>query len=127
MRFWAADTGEAQGVPLEGHAGIAVTTSYSPDGTLLATSGTDGRVILRDAETGRQLGTPLAASDNTYTMANFDPDGRLLVASADGAMWLWDLDLRSWLERACLTAGRGLSRDEWSDFDTRRDYEPACP
>lgn len=121
------DTGQARGVPLEGHAGPSVTTSYSPDGELLARSGTDGRVIVRDAETGRQLGVPLAASDNVYTMAIFDPEGRLFVASGDGAMWLWDMDLDSWLERACLTAGRGLSRDEWSDLDTGRDYEPACP
>jgi hypothetical protein len=59
-------------------------------------------------------------------MASFDRDGRLFVGSTTGAMWLWDMDVGSWLDRACLTAGRSLSRNEWSDLDTGREYEPAC-
>ena len=87
---WDAATGHAIGVPLAGHAAEAVTTSYSPDGSLLATSALDGRIIVRDARTGQQLGVPLRASDATTTMASFDRDGRPFLGSTTGTMWLLD-------------------------------------
>ncbi len=49
------------GVPtetLEGHAGVAETHAFSPDGRTLYTAGNDGRVIVWDVAGDRRLGRP---------------------------------------------------------------------
>ncbi|MEX5635730.1 WD40 repeat domain-containing serine/threonine protein kinase [Parafrankia sp. FMc2] len=66
---------------------------FSPDGTLLATSGVDGVVQVWDA-TARSGARPLATlTGHTRDVQNvvFSPDGTLLAtASLDGTARLWD-------------------------------------
>jgi WD40 repeat protein len=126
IHLWDASNGRDVRPPVAGHAGPTVTFAFSPDGSLLATAGTDGTVILFDVSSGRQVGRPLPASDNTFTVARFDPRGRLFVGSGDGAVWRWDVDVTSWLRRACAVAGRDLDRAEWADLGTGQDYAQVC-
>jgi WD40 repeat protein len=80
-------------VTTDGSAVTAVT--FSPDGKVLATAGSDGNVRLWNTATGRPVGAPLTAdTTGKYTGVNgvaFSPDGNVLAtADADGEVRLWN-------------------------------------
>ena len=89
VEVWDTRNGQAS-VTLAGHesgAGIAV---FSPDGKLLATSGTEDEVKLWNAASGAQLRT-FSGHTAPITGMAFGSDGNLLAtASADGTTRLWD-------------------------------------
>ena len=56
------------------------------------------------------------------------PDStRLVAAATDGRTWTIDTRTSTWVERACKTAGRNLTQDEWSRFFPNKPYDLACP
>jgi WD40 repeat protein len=69
------------------------TTTFSPDGRILATGDSDGSVQLRDAHSGNAIGSPMT-SDGYVTAVAFSKDGRLIaVANTSGkgnTLRLWD-------------------------------------
>ncbi|MFJ5726330.1 WD40 repeat domain-containing serine/threonine protein kinase [Streptomyces sp. NPDC093149] len=68
-----------------------MTMAFSPDGSLLATSGADGVVRLWDPITRRPVGEPMAGSASAIEAVVFSPDGSLLATvGADGVVRLWD-------------------------------------
>jgi WD40 repeat protein len=96
------------------------------DGSMLATSGSDGATTLWDVRSGRRIGAPLTGPPNPVVAA-FDPTGHTLAtAFQDGTVLLWDVNPASWLKRACAVAGRRLSQQEWRDFLPARPYQPSC-
>jgi len=55
------------------------------------------------------------------------PDGtHLLIRDTDGTLTVWDLRSRSWVDAACVVAGRPLSRTDWARYMNGRPYKPAC-
>jgi WD40 repeat protein/predicted Ser/Thr protein kinase len=73
------------------HDGEILSVGLSPDGRLLATSGRDRRVILRDAETFEPWFTFPTWTGLVKDLA-FDSSGRWLAfAGADSDLALWDL------------------------------------
>jgi uncharacterized protein (DUF885 family)/Tol biopolymer transport system component len=63
--------------------------AFSPDSTLLATSGARGTIKLWDAAAGRELETLGGHNDYVHSMA-FSPDGSLLVtAGFDSTVLVW--------------------------------------
>jgi len=75
---------------LTGHRGDVSAVIYSPDGKLLATAGSDKKVILWEAATGKELLT-LNGHNQTIEDIAFSPDGRVLAtASDDKTVKLWD-------------------------------------
>jgi hypothetical protein len=59
-----------------------------------------------------------------------DDAGRwvLLSVSARGEVRQWDISLQSWIERACLVAGRELTDEEKSSYlPAGVPQAPVCP
>jgi WD40 repeat protein/predicted Ser/Thr protein kinase len=71
---------------LEGHSGPSIPRGFSPDGSLLATSGRDGTVTISNAHTSAEI---LKLSRNASFA--FSPDSRRIVSSSkEGVVTVWD-------------------------------------
>ena len=78
-------------VRFRGHGSPIQTAVFSPDDTRIASTGTDGEVIVWDANTAREL-TRIAASESPILSLAFHPDGRRLAAACrDGTVGIIDL------------------------------------
>ena len=56
---------------------------------------------------------------------SFSPDGKTL-ALVDGSLVLWNIELKSWIARACRMANRNLSRDEWDRYLKDKPFRETC-
>ena len=70
--------------------------SFSPDGSVLATTGDQGRVRLWDVASRRTVDKPRDGTEDRNGVGHqevaFSPDGRTFAAaSANGGLWLWDV------------------------------------
>lgn len=75
----------------DGSAGEVTDLAFSPDGSTLASSGTDGTVRLWSTADGSLLQTLETTSDRPDSLA-FDPTGdRLAVAALDAEVEVWDV------------------------------------
>ena len=75
---------------LRGHSGPVRFVAYSPDGSRLATSSSDGTARLWDMTTGREIAV-MAGQGADITGLDFSPDGAWLATTGyDGAVSLWD-------------------------------------
>ncbi|MEW6112353.1 MAG: hypothetical protein AB1664_09510, partial [Thermodesulfobacteriota bacterium] len=63
-----------------------------PDGRFIITGGTDTNLKMWDLQTGRLL-REFQGHAREITAAQFSFNARLLISSsADGIVWLWELD-----------------------------------
>ncbi len=121
-----ATTGRRLKEPVNANAGFVMTVAFTPDGSTIVTSGTDGTVRLWDADTLKQIGSNLPHVDNEATVAMVVNGDQLLAVSAVGKLYRWDLDAGRWADQACLVANRTLTRSEWRSFLPGLPYDPAC-
>ena len=111
--------------------------AFSPDGKILASSSVlpfshaPSVLQLWDVMTGKPIGQPRAiGSHGSLTRAPFNHSGTLLVTTdvpagaqpGKAALTLWDIDVKSWQERACNIANRNLSRREWLYYLENQTY-----
>lgn len=74
-----------------GHTHAVRACAFSPDGTLLATAGIDGKVKLWDLRLGREIRTLSGQAMQLLTVA-FRPDGRQVAAAGmDQSIAVWDV------------------------------------
>jgi WD40 repeat protein len=120
IRVTTVDKGQFAGATLVPPKPMGADTvchglAFSPDGSLLASAHTDGRVrvwaLARNAYTSE-----LEADAEAVWSVAFSPDGRYLaVGRSDGAVGLWDVDGRTELRRLAGHGGWvrqvGFSRD----------------
>jgi WD40 repeat protein len=89
VTVWDTATGR-ETLALEGHAGQVTSVAFSPDGSWLASGGSDGIVRLGDAMTGQET-RQLAGFSGEVTSVAFTPDGsRVGSAGDDGTARIWD-------------------------------------
>jgi len=81
---------------LAGHTGVVYTVAISPDGSLCASGGKDGIVMLWDVNDGKHLYS-LDASSTVNSLA-FSPKNYWLVAATDVAIKIWDLENKNILD-----------------------------
>lgn len=73
------------------HTSIVYSSSFSPDGTKLATGSGDATVKIWEVATGRELIT-LRGHTGTISAIEFSPEGsRLATASHDASVKLWEV------------------------------------
>jgi WD40 repeat protein len=81
-------------VPLVGHTGAVYLTTFSPDGTLLATASYDRTARLwdvRDRSRPKQIAV-ITEHKNWLSSAVFSPDGKILATTGqDATIRLWDV------------------------------------
>jgi WD40 repeat protein len=111
-----------------GHPGVVTTTSYSPDGRTILTSGGDGAVRLWDAGRLRPLGEPLHVADNLARQPVFTPDGtQILALDRTGRVTTWDATPGSWLRRACSVVDRDFTAQERALYSISSTSPRPCP
>ena len=100
---------------------------YAPDGSQFAMLQPE-RIRLWDGRTGEyQASLPLPSRTANLSISYLPDSTGLLIAGIDGRTWAVDTRTRRWVERACRTAGRNLTRTEWQEFFPTRPYEVTCP
>jgi len=94
------------------HEGAVSTTVFSPDGRLIATSGTKGDVKLWDPKTHREVRS-FEAQGKKLRCLVFSPDGRLLAGSEDTydnpQVCIWDVNGGNLLHKLDGYKGLGVS------------------
>jgi len=83
---WDVETGRVM-LELDMDDGFGI--AFSPDGRTIATSGSDGRVEVRDARTGQELTSVPGQQGEVWAVA-YSPDGRLLASGGDDGVSVWD-------------------------------------
>jgi len=77
---------------LTGHTEYVNSVTVSPDGSLCASGGKDGKAMLWDLNEGRHLST-LEANDTIHALC-FSPVRYWLCAATASAIRIWDLESR---------------------------------
>jgi uncharacterized caspase-like protein len=89
VQLWDVSTGSELGA-IKGHGRGVSKVTFSRDGKLLASAGTDNTIKIWDVTTRAELRT-LAGHTASIESIDFTPDGQLLAsASEDGSTFLWD-------------------------------------
>ncbi|MGF1568405.1 MAG: caspase family protein [Nodosilinea sp.] len=77
---------------LEGHQTPIEALAFSPDGSLLASAGSDQQILIWRVSDGIQLAS-LGGNTARITALTFSPNGALLISAGDGPhLKLWSLD-----------------------------------
>jgi WD40 repeat protein len=90
IHIWYPSTGNVQPLVKENAQDTLGFLDWSPDGSQLAYTGDQGKIILWDVAQGQK--TVFAQSKNGITGISWSPDGTLLATSStDGTVSIWDL------------------------------------
>jgi len=108
--------------------GPVTSIAFDPAAQRFATTGQDGTVKLWSSSTLQQEGTAFITQPGAATAAVFEPGGKRLLAVDDhGNGFTWPTSLAAWERRACMVAGRNLTRAEWARYLPGQPYTRVCP
>ena len=93
LHFYKSPT-EFTHIQLAGHKGPVSVVSFSSDGSLLASGGSDGRVRIWDSSNGSFISKLIGPPKNTrITWFSWHPSPKLpavVAGDGDGSMWMWN-------------------------------------
>jgi WD40 repeat protein len=137
--LWSVATQRRIGAPMTADSSVGSAAAaapaggqaaaFSPDGTTLATAGSDGSIRLWDVATQQEIGAPMTAGSGPVYALAFSPDGTTLAtAGSDGRARLWDVAFPAGLlDAACAIAGQTLTRQQWADYAGTQPFQQVCP
>lgn len=100
----------------------------SDDGRTLMAGANDQTVSIYDTGTGIRLGTPIPADAPFISPGVLRPDGMAIAVNGKSGVIVWDLDALRQVEKACLLAGRNLTRAEWVTYmGANGKWRATCP
>jgi WD40 repeat protein/DNA-binding SARP family transcriptional activator len=108
VEFLDLATGKRRRAVGERHTEEAERIRFSPDGTTLATSAADGKVVVWDVKSGRALETFRGHTGDVEGLA-FSPDSRTLYSGARSSIIAWDLHGSRSLGRPFPVSPSGIS------------------
>jgi WD40 repeat protein len=118
----------------QGRINLSISSlAFSPaEENLLVVGFHTGQIALWKADSRGPVGEFIERTNDEVTGLTFRKDdaGRwvLLSVSARGEVRQWDISLQSWIERACLVAGRELTDEEKSSYlPAGVPQAPVCP
>ena len=79
ITLWTPSTGERR-MTFADYKGVASSLAFSPDGTLLAVGGTDGRIRLLEVNSGGERSSFAGATQGEVACLAFTFDGKVLVS-----------------------------------------------
>jgi hypothetical protein len=88
--------------------------ALAPDGSLLKVVDASRHLRLYDVATQAPIGPPIDLGDGSDS--EILPHGDSMLLQRDGAIVELSLDPDTWLDRACVAAGRNLTADEWATY-----------
>ena len=106
ITLWTTATG-ARRMTFATYKGVAASLAFSPDGTLLAVGGTDGRIVLLEIDTGTERATFTHPRGRVVSLA-FSYDGKALVSVVHAEGEPEDVQVCRW------DVTRGVPRDSFS-------------
>jgi guanine nucleotide-binding protein subunit beta-2-like 1 protein len=98
-----------------GHTGYINTVTISPDGSLCASGGKDGVVMLWDLNEGKHLYS-LEAGDIVHALT-FAPNRFWLCAATESCIKVWDLESKSMVDEL---------HPDFSEGGAVKGKEPSC-
>ena len=115
-----------------GHGGVVSAVSWSPDSSLLLSSGSDGTIQFWDAANLRPLGSPdPLGRDGLGVVAWYLPDGNVtgLLPPQHGPITRFVLPgtPARWAADACAFVGGGLSAADWKRYLPELSFRDTCP
>lgn len=126
ITLWNAATFTRLDPPLQYDIAKVSSLAFSPDGKTLAAGYNNYNLILWEVETRQRLVRPLFKHTSPVYDLAFSTDGNTL-ASAGKEVIVWTLDPAQWVARACRSARRNLSQDEWRRYFYNQPYRQTCP
>ncbi|MFW5471111.1 BTAD domain-containing putative transcriptional regulator [Knoellia sp. CPCC 206435] len=107
-------------------AGFVIGATVSPDGSVLATLGTDGDLTLWDMTTWRPYGKPVV-DEQAWGFVHF-PDAEHVQVLYDSSRRVrLSVDREEWVAAACSAANRNLTADEAAIVLPGRPVPRTCP
>ncbi len=103
------------------------TLVFSPDGRYIAAQDAIHNIRLVDLSQRAVVGAALPGTTDQFDGVSFSPDGRTLVLGGRTGSVLLDLDVTTWLARACARAGRDLTSSEIAQYFSSAPRADACP
>lgn len=133
VSIWDVSKLPLSATSFKGHTLPVFALAFNKDDSLLASGSWDKTIIIWDVKSHQQVGNPLRGHSDYISSLAFSPDGKTLVSGGwDNTIVLWNLDLQSWIKKACQIAGRNFTRAEWQQYFPGTTYpskqeDATCP
>ncbi|HET9906243.1 MAG TPA: TIR domain-containing protein [Anaerolineales bacterium] len=130
VRLWSMSELAQPPFVLRGSSDSILSLAFSADSKYLAAGENDLEPVIRLWDMNNPEINPvvLRGHDDAVVSLTYSPvEAKLVSASVDTTVRLWNMDIHQLFTMACQTAGRNLTRTEWTQYGFREDYQATCP